>query len=534
MRRNASLIVFLLFLMGVAVLAQNFPPPQKAYVDTVGGDLSRSGNTVSLTHSNSPSVTWTNVAPGVWQAIALAGVGTTFNNTPSVTWSNISAGLWQATAAPQTNGLIGSVTGPGLSTTGGAVTFSTNGWGLLDKTLTNGLAGLTITNGLALLSVTNGLPTIAVTNALVGSVTGPGLSTSGGAVTFSTNGWSLGTSVDMSWTNDALTIATSTLGGLQFGFKNGLLTNMTYSPLLYSGGGTGLFWDGATNGWSFGGGITLTDVTNHFTTAAQSTIVSNLAAAASNAVATAQSTANGAQGTNLTQDAHILALEGQTNTIQSTASSLNSTSAYLNAQIASKAATNNTVTVNGSTQKLGDNPSFTVTTGGTAPTTNTLWRQTISSGWAMDQAGSISGSNNAAILVYNSRTSGISTGRVGRTTSQPVLQSNYALNIISYPSGMRGWGGGTAFRFWAYQTSTGSGTNSQAHRFTKYDGSVQFTTNITVTVSNLLQEVDCPTNLFGVFNASDYWIWEPDFRECCGSSNLVSDLAQWYALEILP
>lgn len=52
---------------------------------------------------------------------------------------------------------------------------------------------------------------------------------------------------DMSWTNGAATTTTSA-GAV---FTNGLL--MAYSPLLYSGGNTGLFHDGSTNGWSFGG-----------------------------------------------------------------------------------------------------------------------------------------------------------------------------------------------------------------------------------------------------------------------------------------
>lgn len=77
-----------------------------------------------------------------------------------------------------TNGLISAVTGPGMTTLGGVVTFNTNGWQFggsgVTAAITNGLATIVyvngITNGLATrvyaASLTNGLVTSSVTNGL--------------------------------------------------------------------------------------------------------------------------------------------------------------------------------------------------------------------------------------------------------------------------------------------------------------------------------------------------------------------------------
>lgn len=68
MKRLMLIGLLLVTLLTMWGRAATFPTPQKAYLDTVGNGLKRTGNTVDLVISNS-TATWTNLSPGVWQLV---------------------------------------------------------------------------------------------------------------------------------------------------------------------------------------------------------------------------------------------------------------------------------------------------------------------------------------------------------------------------------------------------------------------------------------------------------------------------------
>ena len=115
---------------------------------------------------------------------------------------NLSAGQisnLQSQISSLTNGLIQRVTGPGLTNVSGIAVLSTNGWSFpaaeSDPFLTAWLA----TNGYIKAS--------AITNGLIGSVTGPGFTVSDGVATLSTNSWAFGGGTGGLTSNDVTTAA---------------------------------------------------------------------------------------------------------------------------------------------------------------------------------------------------------------------------------------------------------------------------------------------------------------------------------------
>ena len=168
---------------------------------TAGGTNYVSG--LILSSNDVSSLTFTNIGSDRVARIGLV----TFSNSTTVTWSLLSNGVWQATSTGSGgtstnlwNAAITNAAGPGITMGVNGFTFSTNGWSFgstYDNTAYSNFVNNTYlpivgTNGLAtqLYVTSQGFVTQTVTNGLVGSVVGPGFTTVGGGVTFSTNGWS--------------------------------------------------------------------------------------------------------------------------------------------------------------------------------------------------------------------------------------------------------------------------------------------------------------------------------------------------------